>query len=124
MTGFSAKPTLRGLKPFQRRTVSHVHRRFYTSSRPTDRFLVADETGLGKSVVAAGVVARAIEHGLAHNPGQAIVSVNNDVVANGPAEFPSASADGALVAFESTADNLTDGDANGTTGTMRYIGHG
>jgi len=48
-----------------------------------------------------------------HNPGQAIVSVNNDVVANGPAEFPSASADGALVAFQSTADNLTEGDTNG-----------
>jgi Tol biopolymer transport system component len=48
-----------------------------------------------------------------HNPGQAIVSVNNDVVANGAAELPSVSADGALVAFESTADNLTDGDTNG-----------
>jgi Tol biopolymer transport system component len=48
-----------------------------------------------------------------HNPGQAIVSVNKDVVANGPAEFPSVSADGALVAFESPADNLADGDSNG-----------
>ena len=48
-----------------------------------------------------------------HNPGQAIVSVHKDVVANGPAEFPSASANGALVTFESTADNLTDGDTNG-----------
>ncbi len=47
-----------------------------------------------------------------HNPGQAIVSVVGDVVANGPAEFPSVNADGSLVAFESTADNLTDGDAN------------
>jgi Tol biopolymer transport system component len=47
-----------------------------------------------------------------HNPGQAIVSVRGDVVANGPAEWPSVSADGALVAFESTADNLVDGDTN------------
>lgn len=62
MTLFSAKPTLAGLKPFQRRTVNHVFRRFYVAAETTDRFLVADETGLGKSVVAAGVVARAIEH--------------------------------------------------------------
>jgi len=46
------------------------------------------------------------------NPSQAIVSVAKDVVANGPAEFPSVSGDGNLVAFQSSADNLTDGDAN------------
>lgn len=62
MTIFSAKPTLAGLKPFQKRTVNHVFKRFYTGAAPTDRFLVADETGLGKSMVAAGVVARAIEY--------------------------------------------------------------
>ncbi|NVM96174.1 C-terminal helicase domain-containing protein [Arthrobacter wenxiniae] len=62
MTAFSAKGTLAGLKPFQKRTVNHVFKRFYTAAQTTDRFLVADETGLGKSVVAAGVVARAIEH--------------------------------------------------------------
>ena len=50
-----------------------------------------------------------------HNPGQAIVSVAGDVVANAPAEWPSVSADGALVAFESAADNLVDGDTNGAT---------
>jgi Tol biopolymer transport system component len=50
-----------------------------------------------------------------HNPGQAIVSVASDVVANAPAEFPSVSADGALVAFESAADNLTEGDTNGAS---------
>lgn len=62
MTAFKAQRTLAGLKPFQRRTVNHVFKRFYTGAETTDRFLVADETGLGKSVVAAGVVAKAIEH--------------------------------------------------------------
>ncbi|MEV8143778.1 helicase-related protein [Specibacter sp. NPDC078709] len=62
MTIFSAKQTLAGLKPFQKRTVNHVFKRLYTGSATTDRFLVADETGLGKSVVAAGVVAKAIEY--------------------------------------------------------------
>ncbi|MGP5318752.1 C-terminal helicase domain-containing protein [Arthrobacter rhombi] len=62
MTAFNARPILAGLKPFQKRTVNHVIKRFYHGAETTDRFLVADETGLGKSVVAAGVVARAIEH--------------------------------------------------------------
>lgn len=62
MTKFSAKTTLAGLKPFQKKTVNHVFKRFYTGTALADRFLVADETGLGKSMVAAGVVARAIEH--------------------------------------------------------------
>ena len=51
----------------------------------------------------------------AHNPGQAIVSVVGDEVANAPAEFPSVSADGNLVVFESAADNLTAGDTNSAT---------
>lgn len=60
MTRFDAAPILAGLKDFQRATVEHVMDRFYGDS-PTKRFLVADETGLGKSVVARGVVARVIE---------------------------------------------------------------
>jgi hypothetical protein len=49
-----------GLKDFQRTTVEHVVERFY-GSQPTRRFLVADETGLGKSLVARGVIAKALE---------------------------------------------------------------
>lgn len=59
---FNAQPTLSGLKKFQLKTVKHVFKRFYTDPLPTNRFLVSDETGLGKSVVAAGVVAKAIEY--------------------------------------------------------------
>lgn len=62
MTMFRAQPTLDGLKQFQRRTVDHVFNRFYADADAADRFLVADETGLGKSLVAAGVVAKVIEH--------------------------------------------------------------
>ena len=50
------------LKSFQRDTVDYVFRRFYTDPETTDRFLVADEVGLGKTLVARGVIARAIEH--------------------------------------------------------------
>src|SRR5215210_7507668 len=57
---FDAAPILAGLKGFQRATVAHVMDRFY-GENPTRRFLVADSTGLGKSIVARGVIASAIE---------------------------------------------------------------
>lgn len=53
---------LDGLKPFQRATVDHVFRRLWTDEDCVDRFLVADEVGLGKTLVAKGVAARAICH--------------------------------------------------------------
>ena len=57
---FDAAPIIRGLKGFQRDTVEHVTRQFFGPTR-SRRFLVADETGLGKSMVARGVIARTIE---------------------------------------------------------------
>ncbi|MCX5829132.1 MAG: helicase-related protein [Deltaproteobacteria bacterium] len=53
---------LDGLKDFQRRTVDYVFSRLYGNDDPSHRFLVADEVGLGKTMVARGVIARAIEH--------------------------------------------------------------
>ena len=50
------------LKDFQRATVDHVFRRLYTDPDCGSRFLVADEVGLGKTLVAKGVIARAIDH--------------------------------------------------------------
>lgn len=50
------------LKPFQRATVDHAFRRLWLDDDTVDRFLVADEVGLGKTLVAKGVAARAIEH--------------------------------------------------------------
>lgn len=53
---------LNGLKDFQRNTVEYVFQRLYGTDHPSDRFLVADEVGLGKTLVARGVIAKAIEH--------------------------------------------------------------
>ncbi len=53
---------LKPLKPFQRRTVDHAFRRLYLDADSTSRFLVADEVGLGKTLVARGIIARAIDH--------------------------------------------------------------
>lgn len=52
---------LAGLKDFQRTTVDYVFDQFYGPD-PTRRFLVADEVGLGKTLVARGVIARTIDH--------------------------------------------------------------
>ena len=60
--GPGVEKALEGLKDFQRNTVEYVFRRLYTESPPTRRFLIADEVGLGKTLVARGVIARAIEH--------------------------------------------------------------
>jgi hypothetical protein len=59
---FVAAPALTSLKVFQRRTVDYVFDRLYGSQNPTKHFLVADEVGLGKTMVARGVIARMIEH--------------------------------------------------------------
>jgi hypothetical protein len=56
-----AERALTGLKDFQRETVDHVFERLYGAGF-TRKFLVADEVGLGKTLIARGVVARAIQH--------------------------------------------------------------
>ena len=53
---------LGGLKDFQRRTVDYVFQRLYLDPDPAHRFLVADEVGLGKTMVARGLIARTLEH--------------------------------------------------------------
>lgn len=58
----SVDAALKPLKPFQRRTVEHAFHRLFTAQGGTGRFLVADEVGLGKTLVARGIIARAVEH--------------------------------------------------------------
>ena len=49
------------LKDFQRDSAEYVFRRMYADKNPTRRFLLADEVGLGKTHVARGLIAKAIE---------------------------------------------------------------
>lgn len=52
-----------GLKDFQKDTVEYVFKRMYADGdASTPRFLVADEVGLGKTLVARGLIAKTIEH--------------------------------------------------------------
>lgn len=53
---------LQGLKDFQRDTVDYVFRRMYTDEDYTRRFLIADEVGLGKTMVARGLIAKVLDH--------------------------------------------------------------
>ena len=71
MTTFAAEKVLDGLKPFQLSTVEYVFGRFFDDDDPVDRFLVADEVGLGKTMVARGVIAKLIERHL-KEPGRRI----------------------------------------------------
>lgn len=50
------------LKDFQQNTVDYVFRRLYTDPDPVSRFLIADEVGLGKTLVARGIIAKAIDY--------------------------------------------------------------
>ena len=51
----------RSLKDFQRETVEHVFARMYKGRHPARRFLLADEVGLGKTLVAKGLIAKAVD---------------------------------------------------------------
>ena len=53
--------TLEGLKAFQVDTVEYVFERMYGKD-PVHKFLVADEVGLGKTLVARGVIAKVIDY--------------------------------------------------------------
>ena len=61
-SGAYTERVLSGLKDFQRRTAEYAFGRLYGSEDSTRRFLIADEVGLGKTLVAAGVVAQTIDH--------------------------------------------------------------
>ena len=51
------KETLEGLKDFQAKTVSYVFEQLYQNGR--SKMLIADEVGLGKTIVAKGIIAKA-----------------------------------------------------------------
>jgi len=58
MSSFDFSEVYSGLKDFQRDTVEYVFQRMYLDAPPAHRFLVADEVGLGKTLVAKGLIAR------------------------------------------------------------------
>ena len=62
MSMHDAEKTMSQLKDFQRDTAEWVFKRLFDEESPTNRFLVADEVGLGKTIVAKGVVAQVLEH--------------------------------------------------------------
>ncbi len=55
------KAVMDKLKDFQQDTVEYVFDRLY-GDNPVSRFLIADEVGLGKTLVARGLIAKAVDH--------------------------------------------------------------
>lgn len=70
LANFDAESILSRLKDFQRRTVDHAFERMY-GEEDADRFLIADEVGLGKTLVAKGIVAKVVDT-LRRKPGHRI----------------------------------------------------
>ncbi len=64
MTGYVPKApgVMDELKKFQRATAEWAFKRMYGDHDPTHRFLVADEVGLGKTMIARAVIAKTIDH--------------------------------------------------------------
>ncbi len=52
--------TIAGLKDFQLKTVDYVFEQLYVNHR--NKMLIADEVGLGKTIVAKGIIAKAFEN--------------------------------------------------------------
>jgi len=50
---------LYGLKDFQKKSVDYVYDQLYNKGK--NRMLIADEVGLGKTIVAKGIIAKAYE---------------------------------------------------------------
>lgn len=61
-----AAAVLAGLKDFQRDSVDYIFRRLYSDADHTSKFLLADEVGLGKTLVTKGVVAKNGQRALGH----------------------------------------------------------
>lgn len=57
-----ADEVLATLRAFQRRTAIYAFSRLFHPDDPSVRFLVADEVGLGKTLVARGVIAQVVDH--------------------------------------------------------------
>ena len=53
---------LKPLKDFQRKSVERAFKRLYLDKDYANRFLIADEVGLGKTLVARGIIAKGIDH--------------------------------------------------------------
>lgn len=62
----SINRALAGLKDFQRETVEYVFKKLFENNR--SKMLVADEVGLGKTIVAKGLIAKAFEKQISTQP--------------------------------------------------------
>jgi len=58
---FKALSILNSLKDFQKRSAINAFKRLYLNKNSTSRFLIADEVGLGKTLICRGLIALAIE---------------------------------------------------------------
>lgn len=58
----NVETVLRTLKDSQRECVEYASHRMYLDEKSTDRFLVADEADVGRTLAARGLIAKAVDH--------------------------------------------------------------
>lgn len=59
---FRSEAVLENLHGFQRDAVERAFHQLYMAPESTRRYLIADEVGLGKTLIAKGILAKALEH--------------------------------------------------------------
>lgn len=77
--------TLNGLKDFQHATVDRITHHFLDDDEHHNRILVADEVGLGKTIIAKGIIARLLQHrarNRSHGPLRVIYICSNQALAH------------------------------------------
>lgn len=62
LENFRASSVLQHLHGFQRDAAEYAFDRLFLAADSTHRFLVADEVGLGKTLIAKGILAKTLEH--------------------------------------------------------------
>src|SRR5688500_10956208 len=62
LEGFTSAEVLKHLHGFQRDGVEHAHHLLFQAADPSHRFLIADEVGLVKTLIAKGVLAKMLDH--------------------------------------------------------------
>jgi hypothetical protein len=68
------------LKGFQSASVDYVMEQFYTNKR--NKVLIADEVGLGKTIIAKGVIAKSVERERKKTPFHVVYICSNQVLAH------------------------------------------
>ncbi|GAB2478849.1 helicase-related protein [Algoriphagus taiwanensis] len=101
--------TLSGLKDFQKKTVEYVYDQLYTRGR--NRMLIADEVGLGKTIVTKGLLAKAyldaFEKSKGKKPFKVVYVCSNQALAKQNLKKLNFTGDPSVIDYSNEDDRIT-----------------